>query len=65
MMVNLDLRSFGSSVGLVVWHLGFCPKYRKKLFAHGQIKERFLGLCRVVEERGFGTKLWVLVFLDD
>ena len=50
-MVNLDLRSFGSSVGLVVGHLGFCPKYRKELFADEEIKERFIELCRDVEER--------------
>ena len=50
-MVNLDLRSFSSSVGLAVGHLRFCPKYRKKLFAHTEIKERFVELCREVEAR--------------
>lgn len=50
-MKNLDLCSFGSSVGLVVGHLGFCPKYRHKIFSHGEIKARFVELCNEVQER--------------
>jgi REP element-mobilizing transposase RayT len=52
-MQNLDLRSYGSSVGLIVGHLGFCPKYRKELFAREDIKERFIELCHDVERRHY------------
>lgn len=68
LMVNLDLRSFSFSVGLVVGHLGFCPKYRKKLFASEEIKARFFGLCRDVEERHhqkYGIRIHELGVIED
>ena len=67
-MVNLDLRSFGSSVGLVVGHLGFCPKYRKKLFAQEGIKARFIELCWEVAERHrerYGIRIHELGVIED
>ena len=48
--------------------MGFCPKYRRKLFAHSEIKERFIELCREVEERHhgkYGIRVDELGVIDD
>ena len=50
----MEVEHYASSVGLVVGHLGWCPKYRKKLFAHKEIKDRFIELLYEVEHRHKG-----------
>ena len=47
----MKIERYASSVGLVVGHLGFCPKYRHKIFRNEEIKERFVELLYEVEER--------------
>jgi len=50
----MELKAYASSVGLVIGHLGFCPKYRHDIFKHEEIKERFIELVWEVEERHKG-----------
>ncbi len=52
-MDDISVRKFASSVGLVVGHLGFCPKYRNKIFTHEEIKKRFVELLHEVEKRHY------------